>query len=137
MCHCVTFSQKKKEKRVWDLLIFVPIPTQVMHGVWKVDQYFIWCSHLWTLDNFVVSHLLMYLIMQDLKQVLESMATSRKGLDDYGALFNFQKSSRHDEFQATLQDIVKFITCVKLSNSKIDDAVKISNGEIDETIVLT
>jgi hypothetical protein len=86
-------------------------------------------------------------IMQDLKQVLESMAAARKGLDDNGALFNFQKSSRHDELQATLQEIMKFRTCVKISNGEVDEAVKLSNGgindavnisndEIDETIVI-
>jgi hypothetical protein len=46
MGHCITFNQKKRVKNVPYIvkksfllfqLIFISIPTQVMHGVWKVD----------------------------------------------------------------------------------------------------
>ncbi|XP_078154916.1 pfkB-like carbohydrate kinase family protein isoform X1 [Carex rostrata] len=77
------------------------------------------------------------IMLENLKQVLQSMAAAQKGSDANDALFNFQKSSRHDEFQATLQEIVKPKTCIELSNGEIDASVKLGNGEIDEATVVT
>lgn len=119
-----------------------------MHGFWKVDPaasvitlftnntYGVGIEGHGTLGNFFVffSFSFVLFIMQDLQQVLESMAAARKSSDDNDALFNFQKSSRHDEFQATLQEIVKFRPYVKLSNGEIDETLKLSNGEIDEAV---
>ncbi|KAJ4814631.1 Inositol 3-kinase [Rhynchospora pubera] len=59
-------------------------------------------------------------MLENLKQVLDSMAAPRKGSDANDALFKFQKSSRHDEFQASLQEIVKLKTCFELSNGDVD-----------------
>ncbi|KAJ1696844.1 hypothetical protein LUZ63_005356 [Rhynchospora breviuscula] len=59
-------------------------------------------------------------MLEKLKQVLNSMAAPRKGSDANDALFKFQKSSRHDEFQASLQEIVKLETCFQLSNGDVD-----------------